>query len=137
MTTKQWLESAKGITIEIVALEREKDEAALQAAKVTHDITDKIARTGRTRNDAALVKYADSGYIARIDKRLAELREQLNEISAAIYSIPPGVERMVLINLYILFKDVKDTAASMNYYPSNIYKIRDKALKRIELGNHG
>ena len=133
MTTKQWLEQSKGIIDEIKILENEKNIAALQSARITHDITDKIAKIPRSRNDTALVKYADSEYIARIDKRLADLRNMLGEIEHAIYSVDDSVQRLLLINRYVLFKKWKDIAIEMSYSPKNIFKIHNKALNNVKM----
>lgn len=134
MTTKQWLERGRGFVQEIAILEREKDSAALRAVKITRDLSgEKLAKTPMTRSDAALIKYADSDYIARIDKRLADLRGMLGEISRAIYSVQNGPERLLLISRYIMLKKWQDIAAEMAYHPKSIFKIHKKALKSVKL----
>lgn len=134
MTTKQWLEQGEHIMREIKTLEAEKDAAALHVAKITHDIQDKIAKTSRTRNDAALVKYADSEYIARIDKRLKELQAILNEITQAIHSVENGKQRFILINRYLLPtpKYWKEISIDMGISESYVYELHAKALKSVE-----
>lgn len=134
MTTKQWLERGEGFMQEIKLLETEKNIAALQAAKVTRDISkERLAKTSLSRNDASLIKYADSKYIERIDKRLAELRSMLDEIEEAIYSVPENNKRWVLMNRYILYKSPAEIAAEMGYGESNVYKILGRAIKTVKV----
>ena len=131
MTTKEWLNRGRDAMREIETLEKAKSAAASRAALAKSEITEKIAKRTKGRNDETLVKYAE--YSAELDRQIAELHYTLAEIARAIYSVRDGTLRLVLLNRYVLFKTWEQIAVDMNFTYRHITRIHGKALQEVNV----
>jgi len=120
LTTEQvkaWLKRGDGLSREIDRLKATKARAEYRATMTNASIKEKMSTGKKTRNDAALASYAD--YSAKIDQKVSELQEILNEIQDAIYAVETSdrksILRTLLVDRYLNFLNWNEIAVSLNY----------------------
>jgi len=127
---KQWLKRGIGVNAEIEQLKAAKERAEYRASSTNAGIREKMSTGKKSRNDAALAAFAD--YSSRIDNKITELQQIINETHYAINSVDNSTLRMLLINRYILFMPWYEVATKMNYSTDHVQcNLHRKAIDAV------
>lgn len=128
MTTKEWLNRAQNIDLEIGRLLREKRKAWDRCLSITSRVNATcVSGTRDPHKYDKLVEYENL-----IDQKVDELYEVKQEIQKAIYKVDDGALRELLQRRYIDGERWETIASEMNYsYRHVIMYLHPKALSEV------
>ena len=138
MTTKEkreWLSRARNADKIAQALEKfaqRNREAATGLVRTSEDNDKGKCSVSKNGTESALVLLADIE--RQIDEHKREAEDAANEIYCAITGqIKDGELAAVLINRYLNYMTVEETAEYMGYDARTIYRKTDAAIKKLSV----
>ncbi|MCH5212253.1 MAG: DUF1492 domain-containing protein [Oscillospiraceae bacterium] len=131
MTTKEWLNRAYKLDVEINLLLEEQKAAYERACGITA-VTDseRVQTSKRNTTEEKFVSYA--AYSDMINKRIDELYEIKNEILEAINQIENNTLRQLLICRYIRFMTWESVAVELDITFQWAHILHKRALKCVD-----
>ena len=132
MTTKEWLQRARNIDIEIKAMSEQKEILFAELTKCTVP-TDSENVSGSKSNlqEIKRVKYVD--LCMELERKEIALLTVKTEIIKAIEAVPDSISRVILYERYINLKKWFQIAQCIHFSDKYIIqKLHPKALRYIE-----
>lgn len=128
MTAKEWLLRGWKIDGEIKALEESKMELKDRLTSITRN-------TDGVNVSSSKDPHKFDSYVVlcdQIDQKLQALLNVKTEIFDAIYKLEDTQQRQVLLERYVNFHTLEETAVNMNYSYQQICRIQGDAFINIQ-----